>query len=154
MKKAVTLSLAVLCCFLLLAGCKIVKEYKIVVNEDGFDPGGISKAQRIEVAQAGERDALRVLETEEDIDTFVESVLVGDWKLAELPEGLEREGAFTFYQQGTVRPGGPEPKIHKICVLYSYKDAAYLSISTGLGNLDIPFSISESAADYLHSLLQ
>lgn len=146
MKKSLSLSLAVLCCFLLLAGCRIA------VNEDGFDPGGISKAQRIEVAQAGTEDPLLVLETQEDIDAFVESIMLEDWKLSELPEGLEREGAFTLYQQGAAHLGGPEPKIHKICVLYSYADSAYLTISTGI--LDLAFSISESAADYLHSLLQ
>jgi len=144
MKKLLPLGIAI--CLLLLAGCRIV------VDKDDFDPSGVSKAQRIEVAQAGAGDALRVLETEEEIDAFVESVMVEDWRLAELPDGLEREGAFTLYQQGTARPGGGEAKNHKLCVLYSCKDAPYLTVSTGF--VDISFSIPESAAAYLHDLLQ
>ena len=132
---------AVLLCLFLLSGCVIVKENL------SFDPGGISKAQRIEVAGASDGQLLGTLDTEEDIDAFVESVFIESWKLSELPAGLEREGAFT-------RPGGGEPKVHKICTLYSYKDAAYLTITTAVGAIDITFSIQQSAADYLHSLLQ
>ena len=139
---------AVLLCLFLLSGCVIVKENL------SFDPGGISKAQRIEVAGASDGQLLGTLDTEEDIDAFVESVFIETWKRSELPAGLEREGAFTLYQQGAVRPGGGEPKGHKICTLYSYKDAAYLTITTAVGAIDITFSIQQSAADYLHSLLQ
>ena len=88
---------AVLLCLFLLSGCVIVKENL------SFDPGGISKAQRIEVAGASDGQLLGTLDTEEDIDAFVESVFIETWKLSELPAGLEREGAFTLYQQGVKR---------------------------------------------------
>lgn len=77
---------AVLLCLFLLSGCVIVKENL------SFDPGGISKAQRIEVAGASDGQLLGTLDTEEDIDAFVESVFIETWKLSELPAGLEREG--------------------------------------------------------------
>ena len=53
---------AVLLCLFLLSGCVIVKENL------SFDPGGISKAQRIEVAGASDGQLLGTLDTEEDID--------------------------------------------------------------------------------------
>lgn len=147
MKKRTVSIASVLLCLFLLSGCVVIEE------KVEFDPGGISKAQRIEVANAS-GEPLRTLDTAEDIDAFVEAVVVETWKLAELPSGLEREGAFTLYQQETVRPGGREPKVHEICTLYSYKDAAYLTINTAVGSISITFSIQQSAADYLHSLLQ
>lgn len=146
MKRRIVSLSAVLLCLVLLSGCAIIKE------KVEFDLDGISKAQRIEVSAASDGQLLGTLDTEEDIDAFVESVFIETWKLSELPAGLEREGAFTLYQQGAVRPGGGEPKAYEICTLYSYRDAAYLSISTAIG--DVNFSIAQSAADYLHSLLQ
>ena len=148
MKTRTASILTVLLCLLLLSGCMVIEE------KVEFDPGGISKAQRIEVSAASGGEPLRVLETEKEIDAFVESVVVETWKLAELPAGLEREGAFTLYQQETVHLGGGEPKVHEICTLYSYKDAAYLTINTAVGSISITFSIQQSAADYLHGLLQ
>lgn len=147
--RIVSIASALLCLFL-LSGCVAVSRGTKV----DFDLDGISKAQRIEVSDASGGEPLRALETGEEIDAFVESVVVETWKLAELPAGLEREGAFTLFQQETVRLGGGEPKVHEICTLYSYKDAAYLTISTAVGSISITFSIQQSAADYLHSLLQ
>ncbi len=140
-------ALAVLLCAALLDGCQ-------VVDRGGFDKDTISKAQRIEITNAATGEEIRVLETEEDIDAFVEAVNVGGWQLAEEPEGGVREGAFTLYQQSSVRAliGEGEERIVELCTLFSYQDAAYLTIGTGF--LDITFSIPESAAEYLHSLVQ
>lgn len=149
MKKRIVSIASVLLCLVLLPGCVAISKGTKV----DFDLDGIAKAQRIEVSTAG-GERLRTLDTEEDIDAFVEAVLVETWKLTELPSGLEREGAFTLCQQETVRPGGGEPKVYEICTLYSYKDAAYLTITAAVGSISITFSIQQSAADYLHGLLQ
>ena len=141
-----------LICILLLAGCKSVS----IGKDFDFSPGKeISKAQRIVVADAAGTE-MGVLETEEEIDAFVEAVNVEGWGLAELPEGLTRAGSFTLWQEETVTAlfGQKEAEAKAICTFLIYQGGDYLTIETGFASISITFSIPGDAAGYLRSLVQ
>lgn len=145
MKERTLIGGFILLCILFLAGCTAL------ADEDGnFDGDALNKAQRIEVTDPQTGELIRTLETEAEIDAFVDALTMDSWHFDEPPEDAVWDGAFTLYQQETIRPGNQEPEMIELCTLYSYEDAAYLAISTPLA--DIPFAIPQGAADYLHSL--
>lgn len=146
MRDRILLGAAALLCLLFLAGCRTVTTVKTE-----FDTDSISKAQKIVVRDAaGEEKS--VLETEEEIDAFVESADVERWRLAERPEGLTEAGRFTLWQRETITAlvGGGETKENEICTFRIYADGDYLTIGTGL--IDVSFAIPQSTADYLRGL--
>ena len=77
---------------------------------------------------------------------------VEGWRLAEIPEGLTEAGSFTLWQVETISAlfGEREAKVNEICTFRVYEDGDYLTIETAL--LDVSFSISREAADYLRGL--
>ena len=141
MKERTLIGGFLLLCLLFLAGCQA---------DSDFD--AISKAQRIEIADAATGEHIRTLESEEEIEAFV-NALTRDvrWKFQDPPEGAVKAGAFTLYQNETIHPGNTAPRTLELCTLYSYGNAPYLSIATGLG--DVSFAIPQETADYLHTLL-
>ena len=149
MRKVIPLSF--LLCLLLLAGCKAVSAG---VN---FNPGGeFSKAQKIVVLDAAGTEKA-VLESEEEIDGFVQAMNVEGWSLAtELPEDLEKAGSFTLWQTETVTAllGEKEAEVKEICTFIVYQDGDYLTIDTGFASITISFSVPEETSAYLRNLLQ
>lgn len=149
MKKRFTFPAAALLCLLLLAGCKDTGRLSA-----GFDTDAFSKAQRIVVTDASGAERA-VLEEEADIDAFVEALSVEGWHVKELPEGLQKGGAFTLFQTETVTAlmDEQEAEVREICTFQCYQDAPYLTIEVDIADLSIPFSIPQETADYLQSLL-
>lgn len=148
MKKRLFAVFAVLVCVLALAGCRTM-----VLGERGdFDMDEIAKAQKIVVADASGQEKA-VLETEEEIDAFVKAITVENWDFAELPEGAEKAGSFTLWQQATVKAflGEKETKTQEICTFVIY-DQDYLTIETGVMNLNFTFSVPASVGAYLREL--
>ena len=96
-----------------------------------------------------------VLTGEADLDRFVEVMDVEGWRLAELPEDLTQAGSFTLWQEETAKlfQGEKEAEMWEICTFQCYEDGDYLTVDTGLANLNITFAIPQSAAEYLQSLL-
>lgn len=141
---------AALLCLLLLAGCKAV-----TLSGTGFDAEEFSKAQRIVVTDASGAERA-VLEREEDIDAFVEAVNVEGWHVKEIPEGLQKGGAFILYQTETVTAfmGEKEAEMQEICTFQCYQDAPYLTIDVGIADISIPFSIPQETADYFQGILE
>ena len=147
MKERTLIGGAILLCLLFLAGCR-------AGNISKFDVDDFSKAQKIVVHDAAGAEKA-VLTSESDIDGFVDAMDVESWRLAEKPGGLTGAGSFTLWQEGTAaaRAEGKEPEMWEICTFQCYEGAGYLTIDTGLADIDITFSIPQSAADYLQSLL-
>ncbi|MDE7053942.1 MAG: hypothetical protein K2O84_03895 [Oscillospiraceae bacterium] len=145
MKKRVFTVFTALLCLLALAGCK-------TVVEDGFDIEDVAKAQKIVVADASGTEKA-VLDTEADIDAFVDAINIDEWKLAELPEGLEKQGSFALWQNETVKAfiGKGETRSLEVCTFIIY-DQDYLTIDTGVMDIVFTFKLSESAAAYLREL--
>lgn len=146
MSKRTLIGGAIALCLLFLAGCKTM------VPGENFDVGSdISKAQKIVIQDASGKEKA-VLTEEADIDAFADAVNVEGWKFEEVPEGLTPAGSFTLWQVETLTAliGGGEAKENEICTFRIYEDGNYLTIETGV--IDIPFSIPQSAADYLRDL--
>ena len=97
-----------------------------------------------------------MLETEADIDAFVEAVNLEDWHMEELPEGLQKGGAFILYQTETITAfmGDREAEIQEICTFQCYQDAPYLTVDVGIVDLSIHFSIPQETVDYLQGILE
>lgn len=140
MKK--TAALWALACALLLGGCRMMT----------FQRDSLSRAECIDIKDAATGEKLGTLEGREELEAFAEALTAEGWQLSEAPENAAREGAFTLYRSGTALSGDQEAERYEICTLFSYREEPCLTIATGLG--DISFSISESAASYLHSLVQ
>lgn len=137
----------ILLCLLLLAGCRAGNIAKFEVDD-------FSKAQKIVIHDAAGREKA-VLTGEADLDRFVEVMDVEGWRLAELPEDLTQAGSFTLWQEETAKlfQGEKEAEMWEICTFQCYEDGDYLTVDTGLANLNITFAIPQSAAEYLQSLL-
>lgn len=148
MKKRLFAIFAVLACVLALAGCKTM----VRGEKGGFDVDEIAKAQKIVVADASGKEKA-VLETEEEIDAFVEAVTVENWDFADLPENAEKAGSFTLWQEETVKAffGEKEAKNLEICTFVIY-DQDYLTIDTEMMNLQFTFSIPANVGAYLREL--
>lgn len=148
MKKYFALPIAALLCLLSLAGCKAGISSKLDADE-------FPKAQRIAAIDASGAERA-VLETEADIDAFVEAVNIEDWHMEELPEGLQKGGAFILYQTETITAfmGDREAEIQEICTFQCYQDAPYLTVDVGIVDLSIHFSIPQETADYLQGILE
>lgn len=147
MRKA--LSVCLMLCVLLLAGCRSTAIGK------NFNPGSeFSKAQKIVISDA-EGNEKAVLETEEEIDAFVRAVNVEGWRLADPPENLEKAGSFAFWQTETVTAllGDRKAESKEICTFLIYQEEDYLTIDTGFVGITITFSIPEEASAYLRDLV-
>lgn len=146
MKKRMLLSLALMGCLALLAGCKGAE-----IRMDAFSGDSLSKAQKIVVADAAGNEKA-VLAEKADIDAFADAVNAEGWRFEELPEDLTEGGSFTLWQEETITAllGEREAKANRICVFRIYQDGDYLTIETGL--IDFDFAIPQEAADYLRGL--
>ena len=137
----------ILLCLLLMAGCT-------AANISQFDTDDFSKAQKIVVHDAAGREKA-VLTEEPDIDEFVEAMDVEGWRLAELPKGLTEAGSLTLWQAETVKAymevGDAES--WEICTFRFYENGGYLTIDTGLADIEITFAIPQNASDYLQTLI-
>ena len=149
MRDRILLGAAALLFLLFLAGCRTA------VPGERYDVGSdISKAQKIVIRDAaGEEKS--VLETEEEIDAFVQAADVEGWRLTEKPEGLTEAGRFTLWQRETVTAlvGGGETKEVEICTFLVYEDGDVLTIDTGFAGIAFHFTIPREAAEYLRGLL-
>ena len=150
MRERTLLGGVILLCLLFLSGCKMVTRTNI-----DFDANSLSKAQKIVVCDAAGNEK-SVLTEKEDFDAFVDAVSVanvGRWKFQELPEGLTEAGSFTLWQVETITAlvGEKEAKTNEICTFRIYEDGNYLTIETAL--IDLSFSVPESTAEHLRSLI-
>ena len=96
-----------------------------------------------------------VLTEEPDIDEFVEAMDVEGWRLAELPKGLTEAGSLTLWQAETVKAymEAGDADFWEICTFRFYENGDYLTIDTGLADIEITFAIPQSASDYLQTLI-
>lgn len=137
----------ILLCLLLMAGCT-------AANISQFDTDDFSKAQKIVVHDAAGREKA-VLTEEPDIDEFVEAMDVEGWRLAKLPDGLAQAGSFTLWQAETVKAymEAGDADFWEICTFRFYENGDYLTIDTGLADIEITFAIPQNASDYLQTLI-
>ena len=136
----------ILLCLLLMAGCT-------AANISQFDTEEFSKAQKIVVHDAAGNEKA-VLTEEPDIDEFVEAMDVEGWRLAKLPDGLAQAGSFTLWQEETATAFmEKDGDFWEICTFRLYENGDYLTIDTGLADIEITFAIPQSASDYLQTLI-
>lgn len=115
--------------------------------------GDIAKAQEIEAVSA---DTLSVVETitdQEDIDAFVLTLDMDEWKLVKLPEDAKKTGDFTLSQEKTTKLWESENdgEMYDVCKLSVY-DSPYIDFE--IEGLSMTFEVSEETANYLNEYFQ
>lgn len=145
MKRKFVIVFAALACVLALAGCR-------TLTKSSFEMDDISKTQKIVAADASGTEKA-VLDSEAEIEAFMEAVNAEGWKFAELPEGLEAKGSFTLWQERTITAAHSEEsaELAKICTFIVY-DKDYLTIDTGVLDIVFTLEIPESTGTYLREL--
>lgn len=124
----------------LLAGCR-------GAETSGYGED-MKKAQKIEVIAAGEAEAVRTVEAEEEIADFVEGLGVESWRMAALPQGAEEIGRFELSQEETLKLGQEEGGglLERTAAITLY-EGEYIRFETGGLNMD--FQVSEAAAGFM-----
>lgn len=82
---------------------------------------------------------------------FVESLDIGSWKMAEVPEDLAATGTFVLYQQETVKLGQSEEdaEMIELCRMAIY-DGPYVTVE--IWDMKFSFRIDHETMGYLKGL--
>lgn len=153
MKRQFVLLFAAVLCATLLGGCRV-----IYTPESGLDvrtaSDNLSKAQRIVISDAETGKELAVFNGGDEVGAFLDSLGGDRWKMADLPEDAERECVISMYQTETIKAGmKPEDaQTFQVCTLYTYRGSSHLTMDFPF--MSATFTISDSAAEYLHSFAQ
>lgn len=111
------------------------------------------KANRIEVSTATKQESvLHVIENNEDVKKFVDSLKVDEWSSAEIPANVTNEYIFTMYQEETIKLGETKNKeeLRHIATLTTYKDSPYIELKTKQLTLSfkVPNDVAKDLANY------
>lgn len=127
----------------LLCGCQANEN--INASDYGED---IAKAQEIAVVSADTSEVLETITSEEDIEHFVLSLGLDQWKLKALPDHAAEIGSFDLAQEQTIRLGQTDSDgtLYEMATITLYR-GTYVGLE--IGGLDMTFEVSEDTADYL-----
>lgn len=134
-KLTVILAIFVLVCF--VTGCSNEKDE--------------SSSQGIEVIDVATGETKSVLTTDQEIDEFVDALLVDGWKMESRPNDAVAETKFVLNVQETIKLGESKDDISLTAgvTLTTYKDIDYITLD--VKGFDLDFKLPSQTAEYLRS---
>lgn len=110
-----------------------------------------SHAQGIEVIDVASGETKSVLTTDQEIDEFVDTVLIDGWKIENRPDNAVAETEFVLNVQETIKLGEGKDDVSLTtgATLTTYKDIDYVTVDVKGFHLDL--KVTAQAAEYLHS---
>lgn len=153
MKKQLIVIFTLLLCTVFLSGCQVT--YR---SDTGLDVrselDGLTRTRQIVISDAATDAKLAQFNSKDEIEQFLENLDGDSWRIAELPEDAEKECAVTLYQTETIR-AGMEPEdaqMVRVCTMYTCHGSNCLTMEFPVASFT--FTVSDSAAEYLHRFAQ
>ncbi|MED4403475.1 hypothetical protein ABET41_13600 [Metabacillus fastidiosus] len=148
MKKVSVLFLSIITVVILLTGCNLNdKDKSFDWNES------IEKSKKIEVVLPGDSKAAVTIIDSEEIENFVESLKVNEWKLADKPLQAEEQAKYILYQADTVHLGESNKdntELIEIAYIVTYKDIPYIDLR--IKNVSLSFKVPDDVSSYLFNI--
>ncbi|MFP7487295.1 hypothetical protein SFC65_24395 [Priestia filamentosa] len=164
MKKVYIVFIAVLSMSILLFGCSSKEKATEKDKEEGLNLGldqvekvkdfSLSQAQKIEVLSADHSElVLKVIDKKQDISTFVATLKVNKWGIANIPKDAIKENIYKMYQNETTKLEDAADKKRKelkqVATLTTYKGTPYVNVK--VKNLSLDLKVPRDVSKYLSS---
>ncbi|MED4534592.1 hypothetical protein [Metabacillus fastidiosus] len=148
MKKVSVLILSIITVVILLTGCNLNDKDK------SFDWNkSIEKSKKIEVMLPGDSRAAVTITDSKEIENFVESLNVNEWKLADKPSQTEEQAKYILYQADTAHLGESKKgntELMEIAYIVTYKDIPYIDLR--IKDVSLSFKVPDDVSSYLFNI--
>ena len=126
---------------MLLIGCSKSEDV-----QQGFS---FEEASQIEMFSVDDADTvLHNVEKQEDVNAFVDALLIEKWELATLPEEVKPEHMYKLLETGTTTFGkAKKDTIIEVGTIISFQDSRYIELN--IKDLTLHFKIPQKAANFL-----
>lgn len=111
----------------------------------------LEAAERIDITGADDLENVwKVVDSQEEINRFVDALQVEQWELTEFPDEAVVEHMYELFQTGTVKLGESQQannELAKVGTIISYEDIPYLELQ--IKNLTLHFKVPKEVATFL-----
>ncbi|MGG3892038.1 hypothetical protein [Metabacillus fastidiosus] len=148
MKKISLLFLCIITVVILLTGCNLNdKDKSLDWNES------IEKSKKIEVMLPGDSKAVVTITDSQEIENFIESLKINEWKLADKPSQAEEQAKYILYQADTGHLGESKKdntELMEIAYIVTYKDIPYIDLR--IKNMSLSFKVPDDTSSYFFNI--